>query len=317
VEEDADASAEPPGDEWEAAVEEEGAGEEPGTETGEDGGSPDADVAPEITDMAEEEGSSLTPGFVFVPAGTFTMGSPTGELGRDTDETQHAVMLTIAFEMMAREVTQGEFQALMGRNPSNASSCGSDCPVEMVNWHEALDYANALSASRGKTPCFDCTGSGTTGVACSLKTVYAKPQGCPGFRLPTEAEWEYAARARTTGAFYSGGITVADCSYDANLDAIGWYCGNAFSTTHPVGLKAANPWGLFDMSGNVYEWVWDWHGAYPGAVTDYAGPATGSNHVFRGGSICSVSEFARSASRADYYPTYRGRCLGFRLVRSL
>jgi len=291
---------------------------------------------PDAADMAEEEGPFLTPGFVLVPAGSFTMGSPAGEPGRAPDETQHFVTLTVRFEMMAREVTQGEFQARVGRNPSSFPSCGASCPVEQVSWHEALDYANLFSAFAGKAQCFDCTGSTTAGVSCSLKTAYARPQDCPGFRLPTEAEWEHAARATTTTAFSSGPVTASGCSPDANLVLIGWYCnncgvgyagcydlsgagGSACSGPHPVGGKQANLWGLFDMSGNVFEWVWDWYRSdyelLPG--TDPVNMVPGSISCLRGGGWIGHVHYCRSADRGYAASDVRSNHIGFRLVRSL
>ncbi len=254
--------------------------------------------------------------FARIPAGSFIMGSPSGELGRFDDETQHHVSISRPFMMQVTEVTQGQWQDLMGYNPAHFKGCGANCPVEQVNWHEALAYANATSATEGVAQCFDCTGSGTS-VECDLKPQYTKPQDCPGYRLPTEAEWEYAARAGTTTAFHTGRITgTTTCS---NMDAAGWYDSNSGSTTHAVGGKAANAWGLYDMHGNMWEWTWDWYQENFGstAVTDPAGPSYGSNRVLRGGSWRNSARYCRAASRYDNDPGSRYIFIGFRLVRSI
>ncbi|PJB46490.1 MAG: hypothetical protein CO108_05810, partial [Deltaproteobacteria bacterium CG_4_9_14_3_um_filter_63_12] len=178
---------------------------------------------------------AIPKGYVRIEPGTFIMGSPSGEHGRWKDERQHEVTLTRGFFMKATEVTQGEYKALMGNNPSRFKSCGENCPVEQVNWREAVDYCQALSRSEGLEECY--------GDGRRLKSL-----DCAGYRLPTESEWEYAARAGTTGARYG------------DLSEIGWCNG---SRTHAVGQKKANAWGLYDMIGNVDEWTGDWYGSYP------------------------------------------------------
>jgi formylglycine-generating enzyme required for sulfatase activity len=253
--------------------------------------------------------------WVPIPPGTFTMGSPLGELGRGADEVQHTVTLTIPFEIMVHEVTQGGFKDLMSYNPSHFSSCGLNCPVEMVSWHEALAYANAYSRAKGVPECFDCTGTAPD-FSCSLKPAYSKPQDCPGYRLPTEAEWEYTSRAGTTTAIFNGDLIHTGCEVDPKLNAAGWYCGNAAGITHPVKMKMTSPWGLYDMIGNVAEWVWDWYATYPGNETDPWGPATDSNRVARGNRYNNNAEDCRSALRSYGPPGYRADGLGFRLVRS-
>jgi len=147
------------------------------------------------------------------------------------------------------------------------------------------------------------------------------PLGCTRvvYRLPTEAEWEYAARAGTTTAFYNGGITNSgyNCNSDPNLDKIGWYCGNASNKTHAVKGKDANSWGLYDMSGNVYEWAWDWFGNYNGDATDPVGLSSGSYRVLRGGIWSNYARYCRSADRNNFSPGYRFNYIGFRLLRSM
>jgi formylglycine-generating enzyme required for sulfatase activity len=248
---------------------------------------------------------SLAPGdWVRLSAGTFTMGSPPSEPERQSNETQHTVTLTRDFEIQTTEVTQSQFEEMMGYNPSSFSSCGSDCPVESVNWHEAAAYCNELSAGAGLSECYDCTGSGSS-VSCSPSSAYATPYACSGFRLPMESEWEYAARAGTTTARYG------------DLDAIAWYSSNSGSTTHAVAGKLANAWGLYDMLGNVWEWTHDWYDDYPsGSVTDPWGPTAGSHRVLRGGSWVSVAGYARAAFRNRITPDRRNFNFGFRPVRS-
>jgi formylglycine-generating enzyme required for sulfatase activity len=248
------------------------------------------------------------------------MGSPASEPGRiAAREVEHEVTLTRSFEIMAYEVTQWQFEALMGYNPSSFGSCGSDCPVEMVNWHEAAAYANALSTDAGYAECYTCSGSGT-GVTCSPSATYATPYDCPGYRLPTEAEWEYAARAGTTWGTYNGTSTLTGCeSPNTVLDPIAWFCGNSSGATHAVGDKTAYAWDLYDMLGNVLEWCHDWYveGLGTGAVTDPWGPVTGSYRVLRGGSWSGYARDARAARRDDYDPGGPGNNIGFRLARSL
>jgi len=142
-------------------------------------------------------------------------------------------------------------------------------------------------------------------------------EGVNKYRLPTEAEWEYACRAGSNTAFANGGITETGCGHDPNLDAMGWYCGNSGSKTHPVAQKKPNAWGLYDMHGNVWEWCQDWYGDYPrGHVTDPAGPSSGSLRVNRGGGWSSNAGFCRSAFRDCYSPGFRYGYLGFRLART-
>lgn len=221
--------------------------------------------------------------FVLVPAGTFMMGSPGGEAGRDSDESpQHQVTIGHHFYMQTTEVTQGQWKRVMGNNPSHFSSCGDDCPVEQVSWEDVQGFIRKLNSMEG-------TGK---------------------YRLPTEAQWEYAARAGSATRFHAG-------NSDDDLLHAGWLKTNSGSKTHQVGQKAPNSWGLYDMHGNVYEWVQDWFRLYSaGSVTDSAGPSSGSKRVRRGGSWSSIAKFCRSANRDYFGPDQRSGLLGFRLLRT-
>jgi len=298
----------------------------------------DADCAGGEIQCIDTQCVGVPAGFVFVPAGSFWMGSPDGvacpggypgdcseELGRFPREGPlHEVTLTSPFYLAEHEVTQGEWFDLIGNNPSSFSGCAS-CPVEWVNWWEALEYVNRLSDAEGLATCYTlttCTNNPGEDMECEGVTVNAtdgNPYLCEGYRLPTEAEWEYAYRAGGTTAFYNGGITETGCGLDNNLDAIGWYCGNDSSTTEVVGQKDANAWGLYDMSGNVYEWVWDWYSSdyYSSSpALNPEGPAAGSYRVLRGGSWDILAQRCRAANRDDGDPGNRVSFLGFRPARS-
>jgi len=240
--------------------------------------------------------SASAKGFVRISPGTFQMGSESSESGRDDDEGPvHTVRITRAFLLQATEVTQSQYQSVMGTTPSRFSSCGGTCPVEQVSWFDAVKYCNALSKREGLPACYAIRG----------KTVSFKGLSCGGYRLPTEAEWEYAARAGTTGARHGP------------LDSVAWHGGNSGRKTHPVGRKRANAWGLYDMLGNVWEWTGDWKGSYAsGRQTDPTGPSRGSSRVGRGGSWNGTGRSVRSAYRL-YSPGRRYLNLGFRPARSI
>ena len=226
---------------------------------------------------------------VRIPAGTFTMGSPDSEQGRSSREgPQHSVTLTQDFWLGKYPVTQAQWQAVMGNNPSYFK--GAQNPVEQVSWDDAQAFITALNAHIRETD-----------------------QGPATFRLPSEAEWEYACRAGTTTRFYWG-----DDPNASQIDAYAWYIGNGGNaTTHPVGQKHPNAWGLYDMSGNVWEWCQDWYGKYSsGAVTDPTGPHSGSFRVLRGGSWDYDPEYCRSADRFNLTPDIRNYYYGFRVVRT-
>ncbi len=251
---------------------------------------------------AEPSAAAPAPsGFVYIAPGTFLMGSPEGEAGRDPDrigrgiEDQHEVTLTTGFYLQATEVTQGEWQALMGTNPSSFTSCGSTCPVEQVSWLDAVTYANAMSRSQGLPECYTDRGEVVGGGSVI---------DCGGYRLPTEAEWEYAARGGS-----SDGL-------EGSLDQVAWYSRTSGSTTHAVGQLQANAHGLFDMLGNVAEWTHDTYGALGGTETDFQSIPLSSYRFLRGGAWAFDGDRARVAYRNALQPAYRNSWLGFRLARS-
>jgi formylglycine-generating enzyme required for sulfatase activity len=264
-------------------------------------------------------------GWELISAGTFTMGSPQGELGRDdVRERQHDVTLTNDFIIQATEVTESQYVAVMGDNTSWIVSC-NDCPLERSTWNQAAAYCNALSASEGLALCYECGDGLDEAVRCTPSAAYPTPYDCPGYRLPTEAEWEYAARAEErpgeTLATYNGDLDVEDCSQSEVLNPIAWYCGSAESQPHPVGRLFANPWGLYDMLGNVNEWCHDWFKEDLGsdAVEDPFGPETGEQRSIRGGSWRSPPAEIRAAYRGagDTQFLWPSSSYGFRPVRTI
>jgi len=210
----------------------------------------------------------------WVSLGVFSMGSPPTEQGRSDDEVQHKVAITEGFWLGETPVTQSQWQAVMGDNPSRFK--GANRPVEYISWEDAQRFIAALNEREGREV----------------------------YRLPTEAEWEYACRAGTTGP------------YAGDLNDMGWYDENSGGETRDVAQKQPNAWGLYDMHGNVWEWCSDWYGAYSGQdETDPRGPSSGSFRVVRGGSWSHWAGYCRSAFRDGSGPGYRGDGLGFRLLR--
>ncbi|MGD8387136.1 MAG: formylglycine-generating enzyme family protein [Desulfobacteraceae bacterium] len=233
--------------------------------------------------------NDLSMTFVWIPAGSFIMGSPEDEPERNLDETQHQVTLTQGFYIQTTEVTQAQWTAVMGRNPSRFPPCGPDCPVESVSWEMCQEFIRELSA-------WDPDHT---------------------YRLPTEAEWEYACRAGTPTSFsmgpcmdttmanYNGNYFISGCTEE------GVYRKNPM----PVKSFSPNPWGLYDMHGNVGEWCQDRYGEYPkGPVTDPQGPDEGTFRVFRGGSWYSNPATCRSANREEGNPQGRYHSKGLRLI---
>jgi len=219
-----------------------------------------------------------------IPAGEFMMGSPETESERAGRETQHRVSITKPFYLGETEVTQEQYQKVMGKNPSHFK--GPQNPVETVSWDDAVEFCRKLSAMPAEK---------TAGHV---------------YRLPTEAEWEYACRTGTKTAYGFGD----DAS---RLGDYGWFRGNSDSTTHPVGEKKPNAWDLYDMHGNVWEWCQDWYGDYPsGSATDPTGATSGSSRVIRGGGWSFIAGYCRSAYRGWAPPEYRRSTLGFRVLRS-
>lgn len=248
-----------------------------------------------VQDMTTGE---VRPNLVLIPKGSFQMGSPTAESGRGSNEVQHSVTLTTDFWMAESEVTQRQYRNLMGSSPSYFK--GDDLPVEQVSWLDAVAYCNAVSVKEKLVPCYQINGT-TVGWGDGVK--------CTGYRLPTEAEWEYAANPVTPPrTVYAGSDTA---------DGVAWHSGNSGNTPHAVKTKSANGRGLYDLSGNVWEWVWDLYQSNYEALpaTDPLGPSTGVLRVFRGGSWDYTASNARVAWR-DITPTGRYNSLGFRIVRS-
>ena len=237
-----------------------------------------------------------------IDPGTFTMGSPSDELGRGSNEVQYQVTLTKGYWLGQYEITQAQYKAVMKVNPS--SFIGADLPVECVSWNGAMDFCAKLTEIE--------------------KAAGRLPEGSE-YTLPTEAQWEYACRAGTTTALNSG-KNLSDKNKCPEMDEVGWYWynggkendANGLTCTHPVGQKQPNAWGLYDMHGNVWEWCLDWYkNDYPASsVTDPKGAGTGSSRVVRGGSWNSCAWGCRSAYRSNGAPGARGGSSGFRVCLS-
>ena len=227
---------------------------------------------------------------VWIVPGTFIMGAPASDPDYVSDETQHVVTLTNGFWIGQHPVTQGEYLAVVGANPSYYTADLSS-PVERVTWFNANNYCNLLTLQE--------QGAGRL------------PAGWV-YRLPTEAEWEYCCRAQTTSRYYFGN----DPGDGTSLTNYAWYAANSGGSPQPVGQLLPNAWGLVDMVGNVFEWCQDWYGAYPTANVSFnpQGPDSGTVRVFRGDCWQTPAAYARSASRASYNPSDVSGALGFRVV---
>ena len=246
--------------------------------------------------------------FVLIPKGSFLMGSPESEPGRQWNEKRHRVILSKDFYMGETEVTQGQWKNLVGFNPSSFSALGKLFPVDTVSWNECMEFIRVLN----------------------------EWEGTQKYRLPTEAEWEYACRAGSSEAFAEGPITTVSCNEpEPALVKMAWYCYNSGLTNpprnfkpSPVKTKAPNRWGLYDMHGNVQEWVLDvckwrsfWRAKVGVVTTTYTDNIvdplnkTGEHRIIRGGGWYQTSKYQRCAYRSYYKPGVKRNSLGFRIVR--
>ena len=277
-------------------------------------------------DTVTDEGSKIIvpEGFVLIPAGTFQMGS---NVGYSDNKPVHEVTITKSFYMGKYEVTQAEYEKYCSYGSSSPSSSygdGDNYPAYYVSWYDALVYCNKRSMAEELTPCYSISGNtdpekwGTVPTSSNNTwNAVVCNWNANGYRLPTEAEWEYAARAEDN--------TVASLTYSGTSDVnklgeYAWYSSNSNSKTHEVGTKKANGFGLYDMSGNVWEWCWNWftnsYDAEAEGGSDPTGTSAGSNRVYRGGSWRSSSDRCAVSCRRSLYPNIRDNNLGFRVVRS-
>ena len=251
----------------------------------------DKPIVIEKIEVAVPESTLIQFSLAKIPFGTFLMGD-------DGFGPIHRVDITRPFHLGVVPITQNVYKAIVGKNPSEFS--GDNHPVDKVSWLDAVRFCNRLSEILNIPAAYVIEGD---------RVEWNRDR--TGFRLPTEAEWEYACRAGTTITFYTGDL-------ESNLEACGWYERNSQGQTNPVGQKVANPWGLYDMHGNVWEWTWDWYGEYASKQTsDPCGPKRGDLRVMRGGSWNFDARNCRSASRSFWTPDFRINYVGFRLARSV
>ncbi len=269
-----------------------------------------ADQEAKISDNAAVNISDnkINDGLVLIHGGTFQMGSPTDEPERDNDEVQHSV--TVAdFYMAETELTQKDYQTVIGTDPSENK--GDKLPVTNITWYDAVKYCNELSKAKGLTPCYEI----------SDNTVVWN-RAADGYRLPTEAEWEYAARANTATPFNFGDYVYdenANCynAYGYNNDASGQWINGYIEHTVDVKSYKPNSFGLYDMHGNAAEWVWDWYGEYANtSAKDPTGSQTGNYKIARGGGWNDFPKHIRSAYRSAFPADVPLYSIGMRIVRN-
>jgi len=254
---------------------------------------------------------------VWVPGGDFKLGKELGTAGYGDTTPVSDVTLT-GFHIGKYPVTQEQYKAVMGTNPSyftvangrSPASGETDTkrPVEDVSWYDAIEFCNKLSDIKGLTPYYNINkikkDPNNLNEYDNIKWLITKNTSASGYRLPTEAQWEYTAKGGTPGNFtYAGSDTVDD---------VAWYDNNSDSQTHEVGRKAQNGLGIYDMSGNVWEWCWDWYGTYTGG-TDPTGAPSGTKRVLRGGYWSNYTGNIRSVYRSGHYPYGRIFAIGFRV----